>query len=179
MAEANVRLSDGVVTLSPLVLDDVAAHLAGEDDELERWLSGGSSTRDGVEDYVRECQRRWASGGWPMYNFGVRYGADEVLVGTIDVQFELAFLEVGQANLAYGIYPAWRRRGIATRAVRLACEHALSVGASEVVIRVDPDNPASAAVARRAGFAYFERRVDGGETLDWYRLERVGRDVTA
>jgi len=27
------RLSDGVVTLSPLCLDDLDAHLAGEDDQ--------------------------------------------------------------------------------------------------------------------------------------------------
>ncbi|MCX4911672.1 hypothetical protein [Streptomyces sp. NBC_00878] len=50
-----VRLSDGFTTLSPLRLDDVAAHLAGEDEPLVRWLNGGPGTREGVEAYFRHC----------------------------------------------------------------------------------------------------------------------------
>lgn len=40
-----VKLSDGIVTLSPLCLDDAEAHLAGEDELLVRWLNGGPGTR--------------------------------------------------------------------------------------------------------------------------------------
>lgn len=43
-----VKLSDGIITLSPLRLDDVEAHLAREDELLVRWLNGGPGTREGV-----------------------------------------------------------------------------------------------------------------------------------
>lgn len=32
------RLSDGIVALRPLLPEHVAAHLAGEDDEIRRWF---------------------------------------------------------------------------------------------------------------------------------------------
>ncbi|WAP51477.1 hypothetical protein OL239_16940 [Arthrobacter sp. ATA002] len=50
-----VDLTEGVVRLSPLDLTDVVPHLAGEDTELVRWLSGGIGTRRSVEDYIRRC----------------------------------------------------------------------------------------------------------------------------
>lgn len=34
------NLADDVVHLDPLDLSDLAAHLAGEDEELVRWLNG-------------------------------------------------------------------------------------------------------------------------------------------
>ncbi|WP_240512514.1 hypothetical protein [Streptomyces griseoruber] len=44
-----VKLSDGIIALSPLRLDDAEAHLTGEDEPLVRWLSGVPGTREGVE----------------------------------------------------------------------------------------------------------------------------------
>jgi hypothetical protein len=58
-----VELTDGMIRLSPLRLDDVDAHLAGEDTELVRWLSGGVSTRQSVQDYIRRSMEQWESGG--------------------------------------------------------------------------------------------------------------------
>ncbi|MEV0349902.1 GNAT family N-acetyltransferase [Nonomuraea sp. NPDC050680] len=161
-----LRLSDGTVTLSPLGLNDVDAHLAGEDDQLVRWLNGGPGTRAAVEAHVRRTLEHWATGG-PVHTFGVR--TEGILAGTIDVQFDQPYLVPGQVNLAYGLYPAWRGRGLATRAVRLACLHAAAVGANQAIIRVDPDNTPSAAVARRSGFTYVKRsRDEDGDRLDWY-----------
>ncbi|MEV0663710.1 hypothetical protein ACIBI3_21030 [Actinomadura luteofluorescens] len=54
-----VNLSDGIITLSPLRLADVEAHLAGEDELLVRWLNGGPGTREGVEAYFRHCREQW------------------------------------------------------------------------------------------------------------------------
>ncbi|MEV0143464.1 MULTISPECIES: hypothetical protein [unclassified Nonomuraea] len=54
-----LRSPDGTVTLSPLCLDDVDAHLAGEDDELVRYLNGGPGTRATVEAYIRRCVDQW------------------------------------------------------------------------------------------------------------------------
>ncbi|MGW4021407.1 GNAT family N-acetyltransferase [Streptomyces sp. NPDC005009] len=146
-----VRLSDGVVTLSPLRPDDAEAHLAGEDELLVRWLNGGPGTREGVEAYFRHCQEQWETAG-PLRAFGIRVGADEVLAGTVDLRFAGEGLAPGQVNVAYGLYPSWRGRGLATRAVLLASRYAANEGGEEAVIQVEPENPASAAVAQRAGF---------------------------
>ncbi|MFJ8435766.1 GNAT family N-acetyltransferase [Kitasatospora sp. NPDC094019] len=168
-----VRLSDGVVTLTPFRAADIDAHLAGEDDELVRWLSGGPSTRAATEEYVRRCTAHWAYRG-PARVFGIRTGSAPVLVGTIDLRFAMPCLGRGQVNIAYGLYPAWRGRGLATRAVHLVCRYAAREGATEGVIRVDPENTLSAAVARRAGFRYSERVMEPtGNRLDWYLRELV------
>ncbi|MEU9595365.1 GNAT family N-acetyltransferase [Streptomyces sp. NPDC048109] len=163
-----VKLSDGIVALSPLSLDDVEAHLTGEDELLVRWLNGGPGTREGVEAYIRHCREQWDTAG-PLRAFGIRVGADEVLVGTIDLRFAGEGLSPGQVNVAYGLYPSWRGRGLATRAVLLATRYAASEGEAEAVIQVEPANPASAAVARRAGFTPGQQtHSKDGTRFDWY-----------
>lgn len=165
-------LTDGVVTLRPLDLDDTHAHLAGEDEELIRWLNGGPGTPERVEAYVRRCMASWAAGG-PTFSFGIRADTEGLLIGTIDVRLEHEELVPGQAQLAYGLYAPARGRGFATRAVMLACGFAATLpGISEVVIRVDPRNPTSAAVAVRAGFRFVGHRIEAAEGgLDWYVRE--------
>lgn len=162
-------LADGVITLRPLDLADVRAHLAGEDEELIRWLNGGPGSPDRVEAYVLRGLASWEAGG-PTFTFGIRAGDEGLLVGTIDVRLDHEELVPGQAQLAYGLYPSARGRGFATRAVTLACAFALALpGIAEAVIRVDPRNPASAAVAVRAGFRYVGHRNEAGEGgHDWY-----------
>ncbi|MEU1350904.1 GNAT family N-acetyltransferase [Streptomyces sp. NPDC005776] len=176
-----VRLSDGFIALSPLRLDDVEAHLTGEDELLARYLNGGPGTREGVETYFRRCRDQWATAG-PLRAFGIRTGAlgpvdgtaDGSLAGTIDLRFEGEGLSPGQVNVAYGLYPPWRGRGLATRAVVLASRYAASEGGQEAVIQVEPGNSASAAVARRAGFTPGERTLsEDGARLDRWTL-RIG-----
>ncbi|MFC4606912.1 GNAT family N-acetyltransferase [Streptomyces maoxianensis] len=164
----DVKLSDGVVTLSPLRLDDVDAHLAGEDELLVRWLNGGPGTRAGTEAYFRQCIEQWATGGL-LRAFGIRVDAQSSLAGTIDLRFESPSLAAGQVNIAYGLYPAWRGQGLATRAVHLVCRYAAAEGAAQGVLQVAPENPGSAAVARRSGFTYVKQvREAEGNRLDWY-----------
>ncbi|MER5936840.1 GNAT family N-acetyltransferase [Streptomyces sp. NPDC001928] len=164
----DVRLSDGVIALSPLCPDDAEVHLAGEDEELVRRLSGGPGTREGVEAYLRHCEEQWAKAG-SLRAFGIRAGVDETLAGTIDLRFEAEGLAPGQVNVAYGLYPTWRGRGLASRAVLLACRYAAGAGGKEAVIQVEPDNAASAAVARRTGFTPGGQRFGAdGTLLDQY-----------
>jgi len=164
----DAALTDGTVTLVPLGPDDFDAHLAGEDAEIVRWLSGGPATPNGLREYLKRCERWWSDGG-PLHNFGIRTGSMLTLAGTMDVQTGLAYLAPGQVNLAYGLYPQWRGRGLATRAVRLACDYAATLGCAEAVIRCEPENKASAAVAIRAGFAFSQRRSEpDGTVLDWH-----------
>ncbi|MBA3489853.1 MAG: GNAT family N-acetyltransferase, partial [Longispora sp.] len=113
------RLTDGVIALRPLGLDDIDAHFAREDEDLVRWLNGGRGTLETVRAHIVRTMEWWEAGG-PIFGFGIRLAPDDTLVGTIDVQLHQPFLSERQANLAYGIYPAWRRQGIATRAVVLA-----------------------------------------------------------
>ncbi len=164
-------LSDGIVTLSPLCLDDVEAHLLGEDEQLVRWLSGGPSTRAGVEAYIRHCGEQWATGG-PLRSFGIRTLAGKTIVGTIDLRFAGEGLASGQVNVAYGLYPTWRGRGFATRAVDLVCRYAAERGATEAVVKVEPQNSASARVALRAGFTLV-RRICEQDGTAFDRYERV------
>src|SRR5450756_2528973 len=112
----STQLTDGIVVLRPLDLGDVAEHLAGEDEELVRWLNGGPGTRETVEAHVRACMAAWQTGG-PTITFGIRAGEPERLVGTVDAHLELAGLEAGQANIAYGLYPQARGRGLGVEAV--------------------------------------------------------------
>ncbi|SDE31445.1 GNAT family N-acetyltransferase [Glycomyces harbinensis] len=161
-------LTDGTVTLVPLGRADFDAHFAGEDEQLARWLSGGPSTPEGLRDYLERCERWWEAGG-PFHNFGIRTGAMLTLAGTVDVQVGMPYLAPGQVNLAYGLYPQWRGRGLATRAVELACDYAAGLGCAEAVIRCAPENRRSAAVAERAGFTFSQRRSEpDGTVLDWH-----------
>ncbi|WP_418961171.1 GNAT family N-acetyltransferase [Streptomyces tritici] len=163
-----VKLSDGVVTLSPLHLADAEAHLSGEDEPLVRWLNGGPGTRKGVEAYIRHCQEQWAAAG-PLRAFGIRVGAVEALAGTVDLRFAPEGLAPGQVNVSYGLYPSWTGRGLATRAVVLASRYAAADGGQEAVIQVDPEIRASVAVAGRAGFVPAAPPAGGKDvTFAWY-----------
>ncbi|MBA3488084.1 MAG: GNAT family N-acetyltransferase [Longispora sp.] len=107
------------------------------------------------------------------YRFGWSRG--DVLVGTIDVQLRQPYLGERQANVAYGLYPAWRGRGLATRAVLLAVEFARQrIDVDEVVIRAESQNPSSIAVAQRAGFQFSHISDDDQGRFDWYVLAVAG-----
>ncbi|HEX4249125.1 MAG TPA: GNAT family N-acetyltransferase [Pseudonocardia sp.] len=166
-------LSDGVVTLSPLELADVDDHLAGEDDELAYWLNGGRGTLATVEAHIHDCVAQWTTGG-PVYALGIRTGRGQ-LAGTVEVQFDRPYLAYDEVNLSYGVYPSWRRQGIATRAVLLACQFAAGMGAVRAVIRADVLNLASAAVAVRSGFVHLKRTLDGDDVLDWFARDLTGQ----
>ncbi|WP_443049236.1 GNAT family N-acetyltransferase [Streptomyces sp. NBC_00316] len=111
---------------------------------------------------------QWAADG-PLRAFGIRAGDRRVLAGTIDLRFDTAHLTSGQVSIAYGLYPAWRGKGLATRAVALVRGYAAAAGARQGVIKADPENAASVAVARRAGFTYLKQVAEAdGALFNWY-----------
>jgi RimJ/RimL family protein N-acetyltransferase len=60
----------------------------------------------------------------------------------------------GIVGMIYGIAPRWRRRGLASRAVRLAAQWALRLpGVRTVELRIDQDMTECQHVAVNAGFA--------------------------
>jgi len=149
-----IRLTDGVILLRPLTPQDAAAHLAGEDDEIAIWLSGGRSTAATVRRYIARSLEDWQKNG-PRRAFGIFDCATGSLVGSVEANLSLPHLDSGQANVSYGVFAAWRGKGIALRALRLVCEYLkTSTNACQIVLRAAPANLASIRVAEKAGFKF-------------------------
>jgi RimJ/RimL family protein N-acetyltransferase len=145
------KLTDGVIFLRPLTAEDAADHLAGEDEDMAKWVSGGRSTPATVEAFIRNSQENWRSGG-PRRAFGVFDCVTNRLVGFIEVNLTL-LVEPGQVSVSYGVFGQWRRRGLALRAIDLMDEYLrTATAARQIVLRIAPANTASLKLAEKAGF---------------------------
>src|ERR1700722_2252072 len=112
-------LTDGEIVLDGHTLADAEAHLAGEDEEMRRRFEApGPATLEGT----RAAMARWiaarAAGG-PMFAYAVR-GPEGVLMGGCEVRL----LAADRANVSYWMFPAFRGRGYAARALALLVEAA-------------------------------------------------------
>jgi RimJ/RimL family protein N-acetyltransferase len=144
--------TDGVVRLRVLQLADAPAHLAGEDEEMWRWLTNAPGTLEIVQAFIARNQASFRAGG-PIHNFGVRDEATGALAGNCEANLALAELDPGEANISYAIWPQFRGHGYAARAVELLCAHlSATTAALTAIIRVEAANVRSVGVARRAGF---------------------------
>lgn len=143
-------LTDGVVVLDGFTLDDVDAQVAGEDEEQARrfgWYPA-ASTHQTVRAAILRGQESWRTGG-ATRTFAARDATSRELLGGCEIRLK----DEGIAHMSYWIFPEHRRRGLASRAVRLACGFAFSeLGVERIELYVEPDNQASRGVARRAGF---------------------------
>ena len=97
------ELTDGVIFLRPLTAEDAVEHLAGEDEEMAKWLSGGRSTLANVEKAILNWQQNWQTGG-PRRAFGVFDCATNRLVGFVEVNLA-RIVEPGHVNVSYGGVP--------------------------------------------------------------------------
>jgi len=161
-------LTDGFVLLDGYTLDDVDAHVAGEDDEQARrfgWFPK-RSTPEGVRAWFLARQVDWRAGG-PRLAWAARDATTLTLVGGCEV-----FLTGNdQARMSWWTFPPYRRRGVASRAARLAAAYAFShlgVQCLEAVVAID--NAGSHGVARNAGFAEDGPIDSAGETFIRYLL---------
>ena len=147
------KLTDGVIFLRPLTTEDAADHLAGEDEEMAKWVSGGRSTPATLEAFIRNNQESWRSSG-PRRAFGVFDCASNRLAGFIEVNLARV-VEPGQVNVSYGVFPQWRRQGVALRAINLMDEYLrTATDARQMVLRIAPANIASLKLAEKAGFTF-------------------------
>jgi RimJ/RimL family protein N-acetyltransferase len=147
------KLTDGVVFLRPLDAEDAAEHLAGEDDEMAKWVSGGRSTLASVEAFIRNNQESWRRGG-PRRAFGIFDCASNRLAGFIEVNLA-RLVEPGQVNVSYGVFRQWRRQGVALRAINLMDEYLrTATEARQMVLRMVMANTASLKLAEKAGFSF-------------------------
>jgi RimJ/RimL family protein N-acetyltransferase len=146
-------LTDGVVILRPRRLDDTDAIVAAcQDPEIPRWTTVPSP-------YTREHALEWLTTCDPRTVNLLAVDAGDRLLGSFSV------MEIDEAR-GYGEIGYWvaaeaRRRGIATRAVKLLRDWAAGRGLRVLEILADPQNIASTGVAERAGFeATAERRAN-------------------
>jgi RimJ/RimL family protein N-acetyltransferase len=148
-----VDLTDGIIFLRPLSIKDASDHLAGEDEEMAKWLSGGRSTLATVEAYIERNLDNLRSGR-PRRAFGVFDCASGRLVGNVEVNLART-LEADQVNVSFGVHREWRGRGVAMRALDLMGKYLrLNTGVRQIVLRISPANFASIRVAEKAGFTF-------------------------
>jgi RimJ/RimL family protein N-acetyltransferase len=132
--------SDGVVTLKPPRAGDAQLLVAGRDEEFFRWLGPGSPAPSPVA-----CI--WV---------------DDELVGWVDYDLEHDWLEPGEVNVGYYLFPGARGKGYASRAVELLLQH-LSRHTQHAVatLVIRPENERSLELAQRLGFLQ-EGELEGG-----------------
>jgi RimJ/RimL family protein N-acetyltransferase len=155
-----VLLSDELVVLRPLTPDDIEEWIAGDD-------FPGSVARGNVERAIAGWAESWRTGG-PVRHWAICDQETGAIVGGV----ELRDLGDGKVDLSYAVFAAWRRRGIATRACRLALAHAAGVmGCRNAVVKVRQGNAASLAVARKLGATVSGMEVtEGGDISVVLRL---------
>jgi RimJ/RimL family protein N-acetyltransferase len=180
-------ISDGVVWLTPFThADGEAIGDFNLDDEHRRWFDrppvdpDPDARRRHGEDVADRWRRGWATG--EELTFAVRLASDGEAIGMAELRPEPG----GRAGISYSIVPAHRRKGYATRAVRLLSDVGLDeLGFERLELRCDVENAASARTAERAGFAFewidpdagFFEHVEGWG--DGPRGERVYRRLGA
>jgi RimJ/RimL family protein N-acetyltransferase len=143
-------LSDGTVVLDAFTFDDVAEHLAGEDEEHARRFGWhpGRSTETTVRSAISNWIDDWKNDGLTRA-FAARDADDGKLIGGCQLRFKGE--EVAQ--LSYWVFPGYRRQGNGARIVALACRFAFSsLGIERIEALVEPDNEASRVVLRHNRF---------------------------
>ena len=154
----DVDLTSATVRTERLVLrlpgeDDVdPIARACQDPENQRWLTAlpAPYTRADAKFFVREIAHR---GREERRDLAFAIEADGDLVGVCGLH-QLTTGRLGP-EIGYWIAPWARRRGFASTALRLLSDWALApggLGLARLRLTTDVENPASQAVAERAGF---------------------------
>jgi RimJ/RimL family protein N-acetyltransferase len=141
-------LSDGVILLDAHTVEDAEAHLDGEDEEMRLRFD---APRAATLADIRAAMARWIEGraaGGPMFAYALRQPSGRLMGGC-----ELRMLTPTSANVSYWVFPPFRRKGFAVRALTLLCEAAVHVdGLDRLEAHIAPDNLASRRLAERVGF---------------------------
>jgi len=151
MLSERQQTTDGVVILTPFVADDAPVLCEGDHDREHRRRFEFPDTFVPSLRHSQEVIARWAQEriAGTRFAFAVRDAITRTLLGGC----ELKPRSIEAVNLSYWTYPAHRGRGVASRAVALACKLAFEeLAVARVEILADPDNIASRRVALRNGF---------------------------
>ncbi len=148
-ADPQPELSDGTVTLTALRGSDAPALVTSDNDaQTARWFGWpvGASTIQNASEFVQLAARRWGQGERATWAIREHPGGEPL--GTV----ELNLSDHAHVNVSYTTFPAARGRGLAARAVDLACRFAFAhLGVHRVRLLADAANAASLRVAK-AGF---------------------------
>jgi RimJ/RimL family protein N-acetyltransferase/8-oxo-dGTP pyrophosphatase MutT (NUDIX family) len=177
------QLTDGVVTLRPFRDDDVDEAVAGHDEVIAHWFGWPP---DGVTpDRMRQAIADWReSYADDRAQVAFAIEAEGVVVGSVDVRRR----DAGVGELSWALYRGHRGRGLATRAVRILIDYALTevgqggLGYTRVEAKVEPENTTSLRVATRSGLRREGvRRIEPGtgdraDTTSYVVLARLVSD---
>ena len=133
---------------------DALNHLEGEDDATSKWLSGGISTEDSVARWIQSNEDNWVRDG-PRFAFAIQTPNGD-LVGMIEINVDYSLftgLQLGDANVSYGLYPEFRGRGLATSALLCIRDFMFTKGIRRAIVRIEPENVNSIRLAERAGYS--------------------------
>jgi RimJ/RimL family protein N-acetyltransferase/SAM-dependent methyltransferase len=147
-------LTDGTIWLTPWRADDdVAIGDFNLDDEHRRWFDqpvpdpDPAARRTHGAEVVERWQREWADE--TSQSFALRDDPYGPAVGMAELQPR----PQAAANISYAVVPPYRRRGYATRAVRLLSMAGLTrLGYERIELRCDSENVASRGVAEGSSF---------------------------
>jgi RimJ/RimL family protein N-acetyltransferase len=144
-------LTDGVVLVDRFTDADVDALWAGEDDGyVRRSRLPGPFTRRDIANQIRQWQDQWHLGGTGRA-LAIREAGSRRLVGGCVLEIRSDDSEI--AELSYWVFPPYRRRGYASRAVELACRYAFDeLGVVRMELYIEATNHASLLVASRTRF---------------------------
>jgi RimJ/RimL family protein N-acetyltransferase len=136
------------IVLSAHADSEVAAHLAGEDEEtMRRFNWPGSSTEQTVRGAYANWAKNWQDDG-PVRAFAARDPGSGALVGGCELRIGLD----GTGEVSYWTHAGKRGRGRARNALALLVGYATSIGITNLEAHIALDNHASRRVAEAAGF---------------------------
>jgi RimJ/RimL family protein N-acetyltransferase/nitrite reductase/ring-hydroxylating ferredoxin subunit len=153
LAPPNPPLSDGVVTLRAFRADDApVVTVACQDPEIQRWIPiiPVPYTEADARRFILMTLQAWHDG--TGYEFAIADAATDRFIGSIG-------LHLGPNPrlhaVGYLVAPEARRRGVASRALRLVTRWGFEhIDIERLALWTLPGNVASQAVAEKAGFRF-------------------------
>lgn len=131
------EFSDDEIILTGHGLDDIPSQVAGEDDEMAKRLGWwpNRSTAEHVLAAYRAWARDWREDG-PTRAFAVRSKHSGELLGGCQLRRH----DEGPMTVSYWTAVQHRRKGVATRGLKLLLKFAASEGVTELACDVAEDN---------------------------------------
>jgi RimJ/RimL family protein N-acetyltransferase len=177
------ELTDGVVTLRPLVPADEAfyAELHTQPDVVATSVPPKPPSREEIRRRVTRAAARWLNG--ERADLVITDAASGIPAGEIGLFYQEP--QTAQAMIGYSMLPAWRGRGFPTRAAQLLALWAFAeTGIARLIAGALPTNHGSQRVLQKAGFrqeAYLKSRLPGadGRRSDDVQFVLLAEDVIA
>jgi len=177
------ELTDGVVTLRPLTLDDLEfyAELHSLPDVVATSVPPVAPSRAQLIQRCARAQAYWLAGD--RADLIIADAATGTPAGEIGLYYDEP--RTGQAMIGYSMSPGWRGRGFPTRAAQLLALWAFAeTGIARLVAGALPTNLGSHRVLEKAGFkreAYLRSRLpgDAGRRSDDVQFALLAEDLLA